>query len=75
MIEVKATVRYQDQLISTGRYIPTGTVFVGKKLYKNIDNRQIVSLGNEELKLINKKNETKIWDTQQSKLIECQLKN
>ena len=55
MIEVKATVRYQDQLISTGRYIPTGTVFVGKKLYKNIDNGQIVSLGNEELKLINKK--------------------
>ena len=54
MIEVKATVRYQDQLISTGRYIPTGTVFVGKKLYKNIDSGQIVSLGNEELKLINK---------------------
>ena len=57
MIEVKMTVRYQDQLISTGRYIPTGTVFLGKKLYKNIDNGQIVSIGNEEIKLINKYNE------------------
>ena len=57
MIEVKMTVRYQDQLISTGRYIPTGTVFLGKKLYKNIDNGQIVSMGNEEIKLINKYNE------------------
>ena len=56
MIEVKMTVRYQDQLISTGRYIPTGTVFLGKKLYKNIDNGQIVSIGNEEIKLINKYN-------------------
>ena len=57
MIEVKMTVRYQDILISAGRYIPTGTVFLGKKLYKNIDNGQIVSIGNEEIKLINKYNE------------------
>ena len=57
MIEVKMTVRYQDILISAGRYIPTGTAFLGKKLYRNIDNGQIVSIGNEEIKLINKYNE------------------
>jgi len=60
MIEVKMTVRYQDILISAGRYIPTGTAFLGKKLYRNIDNGQIVSIGNFEIKLINKYNETKL---------------
>ena len=60
MIEVKMTVRYQDTLISSGIYVPTGQVFLGNKMYKNINNGQIVSLGNEELKLINKKNETKL---------------
>tara|TARA_R110000751_G_scaffold94798_5_gene185078 strand:- start:3232 stop:3423 length:192 start_codon:yes stop_codon:yes gene_type:complete len=60
MIEVKATVRYHDTLISTGTYVPTGQVFIGRKLYKNINNGQIVSLGNEEIKLINKYNETKL---------------
>ena len=54
MIEVKMTVRYQDTLISTGTYVPTGQVFLGKKMYKNINNGQIVSIGNEEIKLINK---------------------
>jgi len=58
MIEVKMTVRYQDILISAGRYIPTGTSFLGKKLYRNIDNGQIVSIGNFEIKMINKYNES-----------------
>ena len=57
MIEVKMTVRYQDTLISFGTYVPTGQVFLGKKMYKNINNGQIVSIGNEEIKLINKYNE------------------
>jgi len=30
---------------------------LGKKMYKNINNGQIVSIGNEEIKLINKYNE------------------
>ena len=57
MIEVKMTVRYQDTLISSGTYVPTGTAFLGKKLYRNIDNGQIVSIGNFEIKMINKYNE------------------
>ena len=56
MIEVKMTVRYQDTLISTGTYVPTGQVFIGRKIYRNIINGQIVSIGNEEIKLINKYN-------------------
>ena len=57
MIEVKMTVRYQDTLISTGTYVPTGQVFLGKKMYKNINNGQIVSIGNAEIQMINKYND------------------
>ena len=52
MIEVKKTIRYEDTLISSGIYVPTGQKFLGKKMYKNINNGQIVTLGSEELNLI-----------------------
>jgi hypothetical protein len=51
MLEVKKTLRINDQLISFGNYIPRGEQ-AGSLVYENLDNGQIVYFTKEILKTI-----------------------